>query len=465
MFSNLFFYVKTSVKVRSFYDFFRSSTMSSGAVSPLFATAFKTGKIVADNLDVCLQTLGVKMCPMSVAEILQGLPEEAVAELVDPEFGKPFQAVLKGLRRNSDLTLLNRYGEITNLRLHLEARIGVKKAIARNPAILDVPIRKPMYLIGFPRTGTTLLYNLMALDEQFTAPMFYEIMTPFPEGRRDNFREEERFKKAAYFLELRKLAGASQFDSAHLMRAEMPEECLFILSHCLFAYWYHVRLDTCTELEEWFYNLTKEETDAIYRMYKKVLQVIGFGQMENKTYLLKAHIHLMCLDSLLEVCPDACMVFTYRGLREMMGSFCSMIEKATELYGAPIDAQYGRRVLKLLSTFANRSVKVMQQYDAQDPEVLTPNSLLQMTGEVQLPLGIFNSDDRYHRQKWKQIQFMMEEFWRRFTKEYLQNLQVRRKWQQAKENLAVGDLVLLVEKNLPRNRWMMGRVLEVPIRI
>jgi uncharacterized phosphosugar-binding protein len=51
-------------------------------------------------------------------------------------------------------------------------------------------------------------------------------------------------------------------------------------------------------------------------------------------------------------------------------------------------------------------------------------------------------------------------FWTRWLNEYLPLLQKRQKWIDSKENVKVGDIVLVVE-NSPRNMWTMGRVLEV----
>ena len=45
--------------------------------------------------------------------------------------------------------------------------------------------------------------------------------------------------------------------------------------------------------------------------------------------------------------------------------------------------------------------------------------------------------------------------------EYLPQLQQRQKWMKVKRNLSVGDLVLIVDLNLPRPQWPLGRVTEV----
>ncbi len=98
--------------------------------------------------------------------------------------------------------------------------------------------------------------------------------------------------------------------------------------------------------------------------------------------------------------------------------------------------------------------------DPNDLEALTPNHLLKLRGQLNLPPGLFDKDDVYHRQKWRQVQYLADEFWQRWTKEYLPTLQERKKWNEATRNIKVNDIVLLVEKSLPRGVWPIARVIE-----
>jgi len=59
------------------------------------------------------------------------------------------------------------------------------------------------------------------------------------------------------------------------------------------------------------------------------------------------------------------------------------------------------------------------------------------------------------------VQNITDQFWRRWTKEYLQTLQVRQNWQDVRMNLAVDHMVLLYDEHLPRRKWQLGRVTQV----
>jgi len=98
--------------------------------------------------------------------------------------------------------------------------------------------------------------------------------------------------------------------------------------------------------------------------------------------------------------------------------------------------------------------------EAQEP--LTPNHLLLCGHEgASLPPGLFSKSDCYSRKRWKQVQYLAEQFWRRWTLEYIQTLQPRQKWQSEERNLVVDDIVLLYEEQVPRSKWQVGRVVEV----
>lgn len=63
--------------------------------------------------------------------------------------------------------------------------------------------------------------------------------------------------------------------------------------------------------------------------------------------------------------------------------------------------------------------------------------------------------------RWMLVQQMVQRFWSQWSSEYLHTLQQRRKWQHDRPNLAVGDMVIIAEDNLPPSSWALGRILEV----
>lgn len=99
--------------------------------------------------------------------------------------------------------------------------------------------------------------------------------------------------------------------------------------------------------------------------------------------------------------------------------------------------------------------------DPNDLEALTPNHLLLLKSKSLLPPGVFQKDDLYARQRWKQVQYMANLFWKRWVKEYLPQLQERQKWQTTRRNFVPGDIVVIMDDTAPRNSWVVEKVIQV----
>jgi hypothetical protein len=99
--------------------------------------------------------------------------------------------------------------------------------------------------------------------------------------------------------------------------------------------------------------------------------------------------------------------------------------------------------------------------DPRDLEPLTPNHLLLLRSGPKLPPGMFSKEDCCNTRRWRQVQYLANVFWRRWIREYLQSLQERQKWIKTRRNLAVGDIVLILDEKTARCSWPLGRILEV----
>ena len=99
--------------------------------------------------------------------------------------------------------------------------------------------------------------------------------------------------------------------------------------------------------------------------------------------------------------------------------------------------------------------------DPDDLDPITPAQILAPRQYLDLPPGIFRKEDGLLRNKYRQGQYLIDLFWKRFVKEYLVLLQRRQKWIRETRDLKVGDLVLVADENLPRQRWPLARVSRV----
>ena len=100
--------------------------------------------------------------------------------------------------------------------------------------------------------------------------------------------------------------------------------------------------------------------------------------------------------------------------------------------------------------------------DVTDMSTLNANQLLLLNDESTDFPGNFHKGDVY-KQRWRFIQYLSNQFWKRWLKEYIPELQKRSKWCNKQENVKVGDVVLLYEENTPRFLWPLGLIIEVKV--
>ena len=117
--------------------------------------------------------------------------------------------------------------------------------------------------------------------------------------------------------------------------------------------------------------------------------------------------------------------------------------------------------IKEVEALMNSRPLTYEGADPRDEPVLTPNHFL--VGQLGGQLAPQVTDDiAFHpRNRWRLIQNLVRVLWKRWREEYLSTLNTRKKWREAKENLKVGDVVLVVDQNAPRGQWHLGRVEEV----
>ena len=141
--------------------------------------------------------------------------------------------------------------------------------------------------------------------------------------------------------------------------------------------------------------------------------------------------------------------------------------------------RYIRRILSALlknqtpndETFSTLITKVEEILNSRrlvhivvDPlseELLTANHLLMLRGNCSLSSGLIDSRDCYAKQRWKQIQYLSNQFCIRQVKEFLPNLNLLQKWFLEQANAKVGDMVLLVDDMQHRSKWLLGRIVDV----
>ena len=149
-----------------------------------------------------------------------------------------------------------------------------------------------------------------------------------------------------------------------------------------------------------------------------------------------------------------------RQIRTVRSVMSSVLTQAT---GRLDDASLRTFFYEAMSIVNNRPLTSETINDPKSMEPLTPNHFLTMKTSVPLPPpGNFVEEDIYGRKRWRRVQYLLEQFWSRWRKEYLSNISLRQRWHTPRQNVEVGDVVIVIvkEDNVPRNEWKLARIVE-----
>ncbi|XP_077361612.1 uncharacterized protein LOC144006574 [Festucalex cinctus] len=99
--------------------------------------------------------------------------------------------------------------------------------------------------------------------------------------------------------------------------------------------------------------------------------------------------------------------------------------------------------------------------DVADPDPVTPNLLLMGRLDSSLPQAVYADAEPLSRRRWRHSQVLADQFWSHFIKHYLPTLQTRSKWHKDPTQLQIGTTVMVMDPQLPRAMWPIGRVTNV----
>lgn len=99
--------------------------------------------------------------------------------------------------------------------------------------------------------------------------------------------------------------------------------------------------------------------------------------------------------------------------------------------------------------------------DLVNPDPVIPNLLLMGQHDASLPKAACGSSEPLGHCRWRHSQVLADWFWSQFTRQYLPNLQRRQKWRTPTVDLVVDQVVMVVDPQLPRALWPIGKVVKV----
>lgn len=264
----------------------------------------------------------------------------------DGQFVDGFRSLLGWWAKAEGLTPVGWQAAQTHVRRHLTNRARVRRLIAEHPQIEREPVDRPVFVVGLPRTATTVTHSVLSVSDEHRCPLLWELLAPDlelpPRQRRKAITAGRRLVQGTDLF-------APRFRDIHAMAAEGPEECTFALPHALMPF-SQARIP---EYRAW--HCERDFVDD-YRYLKQVYQVLQYGRPRRR-WMLKSPMHLENLDALRTVFPDATIVWCHRDPVTVVASFCSLIEHGMAVSTRPLDLTgIGTTWLGLLSRAMTRGL-------------------------------------------------------------------------------------------------------------
>lgn len=236
----------------------------------------------------------------------------------DPGFRVPLRRLIADYESEAKLSVLGRIAARQDTIRLLANRLRMEWFRARHPALGASAVRGPLFVTGLPRTGTTLLHGLLAQDPGHRAPLSWEMMFPAPPPERLHHGHDPRI--AAAERQLRWFHRLNPyFRRIHELGARLPEECLIIHSHSFLSFQFQTSHDV-PRYQAW---LETQDLQPSYAMHRRFLQHLQW-RWRGERWVLKAPAHLFGIRALLQVYPDAGVIFTHRDPLEVVGSLASL---------------------------------------------------------------------------------------------------------------------------------------------
>ena len=249
---------------------------------------------------------------------------EAVAQTGLEDFGEPtfrtgLDELTGSLNESADLTELGT--EILAMRLRglLAGRLRIESTYRLSPEIGDEHVEGPVFVVGLPRTGTTALSQLVAADPQIRSLRVWESAAPVPPPEAATQDTDPRIAATAEGLELM-YATFPRMRALHNETATGATECQDLLG-MEFA---TAHFDGMARVPAYMRWVVNADMRPAYEYHRRVLRLLQW-HCPPRLWHLKTPVHLLSLDAIIDVYPDAKFLWSHRDPAEVIGSVCDLI--------------------------------------------------------------------------------------------------------------------------------------------
>ena len=269
----------------------------------------------------------------------------------DPELADGLYRVFASITEEPKLTPLGWFFALNVVKDKYVNRLRIQALLAERPEIAAEQITNPVFVLGLPRTATTLTHKVLAVSPDHRGPRAWEMSHTGLEDPKVARRASKQFDQS---IQLVTSLFAPDLKHIHPIRAEDPEESLVLMPHGTFWPLFH---GSRPSDREWYAGRGEAELAGDYEFLKQGLQVLQHGRAPRR-WVLKYPAHLNDMPVIKKVFPDATFVWTHRDPASVVGSSCSLVETLWAPYQTdPDPLEIGRLIMDSMVTWVNSALE------------------------------------------------------------------------------------------------------------
>ena len=304
-----------------------------------------------------LEKFGVGSKMPSPAKLIEKSKTRAgLEDFGEPEFFEPLSRLLESCEREAHLNVIGKLALRNDVVRILCNRLALVRDRRCHPEIAKQEISEPLFIVGLPRSGTTVLHILLAADPAHRVPLTWEVMSPSPP---DSEYRQQRIRNATRDLAMLRWL-APTFETVHATGAQLPQECVSLLSPTFLS----DQFDTMYNIPSyraWFF---RQDLRPAYQFHRRFLQHLQFRRPAER-WILKAPAHMFAAPALLSVYPNAKFVQLHRDPIDAVASVSSLVTILRSVFSDDVDpVQVGQDAMVYWSEALKTFLRVRDQLPA-----------------------------------------------------------------------------------------------------
>ena len=281
--------------------------------------------------------------------IYRALKRAGRSNFSDLSFVQPLNLLLKAYAEEADLSFFGRHATYGDLERCLTNLLRLDQAEEEDPGIRSRVIRKPVFITGMPRSASSFLHEVLALDPDNIVPRLWQLIYPYPTQSVLPWD----LRKTWVALQLRLFhCVAPELDRMHHLGPDEPQECTDITAQIFQS----LRFENTHHIPSYQAWIDRHGHTQAFQFHRRFLQHLD-AQTPGRRWVLKSPDHVFALDAILAAYPDAVIVFLHRDPLSVISSCAKLSEQLRRPFTNHLDPhEVGQQVSGRLAEAADHMV-------------------------------------------------------------------------------------------------------------